>query len=240
MLMLVLAAAGCGTESAMPDAPERASVAAVRAAAASPAPDARPDAPTLAPSEPAAKQVSAPPVTECPAGVVAAPGWPGEYPDPVVHVTEPVVVPSRAHPCAKDTQSCGIEPGMLHPWAGVEGHTFVTVRAVQGWSAAEAFQLGTQQLAASDTVQLTQEIGEGFCAYQRGDDSFQAQCPALLKGKLEQEPVVEWATEQLVGVPCANVDGVVGWVAVNDALMAVEGVRKGAFEGYGKVVPAPR
>lgn len=235
MLLFVLAA-GCG--DTVVEAPEP--VPAAPAAAAIRVPDDVAEEAAATPPTEAARSTAAPPpeVTECPEGVIAAPGWPGEYPEPIAHVTEALQVPSRSHPCGPSTGTCELAPGLLHPWNGASDQTFVTVRAVERWHAAKAFQLGTQQLVAGDPVRLTQEIGEGFCAYERAGVEFQAQCPALLKGKLAVQPAVERATEQLVQVPCA--DGTAAWVAVDDELMARAEVRPGAFDGYGAVGPAPR
>lgn len=198
------------------------------------------DPPAVPPAEPLEPDEPDEPVpATCPDGVITAAGWSGEYPGPIAHVTQPIEVRALAHPCANtETVRCSLEPGILHPWAGNPDHTFVTVRAIQRVTATKAMQLGTQHLGVGDQVQLVQEIGEGFCAYRRGDDTFQAECPALSKGRLRASPMVDRAPRQLVALGCpAGPDGR-AWLVIDDAFMAHDAVEPGAFKGYGAVRPA--
>lgn len=224
-MLLLLAAVGCSTTSQEPE---------------SAAPEPSPEAAPLKRAVADVAEVAPKPVVEaCPKGVIAAPGWPGEYPEPVVHVTQEVQVYGWSHPCADEpAEQCRLAPGLYHPWVRDPQQIFVTVRAVEDYTASEAFQLGSHAMKPGAHVRLTQEIGEGFCAYEIDGETFQAECPALLKGRLKPEATAERDTTQFMRVPCTNLDGAQSWVAVDDALFEIDGVQKGVVVEYGKVGPA--
>ena len=179
-----------------------------------------------------------PPEVACPDGVVAADGWPGEYPSPVVQVTETLEVPVRAHPCAPEpTEVCVIDAGLYHPWVKDEATNYVTVRPVGRFRATRSTRMGQLRVRKGTTVEMTQEVGEGFCVYRVGTANFQHECPDMMGGRvLTPVKTTEGEPTQMVQVECDG--GSKGWLAVDEALMERTAVREGAVVEFGKVGPA--
>ncbi len=172
----------------------------------------------------------------CPEGVIAAPGWPGEYPTPVVDLMEPIRVKGRTHPCAESaTVACEVPPGLYHPWAG-DAQDFVTVRAVQRFEATGRVKIGNHKVKPGTLVEMTQDLGEGFCQYQIEGETLQAQCPQLITSKLSPVSGATRAPVQLMRVPCRTGEGTThAWLEVDKAMMAHAKVREGKILEYGRV-----
>ncbi|MBX2798909.1 MAG: hypothetical protein KTR31_14630 [Myxococcales bacterium] len=200
-------------------------------------------APVQAASPAAAQRTEAPapePPRGCPPGVALAPGWPGEYPEPVVEIVRPITTPGRTQACdPQSTTPCTLPAGLYHPWAKTQAH-YATLRAVERYEVATAHTLGSESVTPGTVVEMLQYIGEGFCLFAIGDRHTQADCPDQIEkrspGTLKALAGVERAPENWFRVQCT--EGHSGWIHASEALLAIEGVRRGKTTGYGEVAGA--
>ncbi len=82
----------------------------------------------------------------CPEGVNVADSWPGEYPSPVVQVTEQLSMMGRAHACGPLERVCTVAPGLYHPWSADDPALgYVSVSAVERWKALQSMELGADE-----------------------------------------------------------------------------------------------
>lgn len=208
-------------------------------------PPALPDAapPDAAPPEgvtpPAATAPSA-----CPPGVARTMGWQGEYPSPVIHVKQEVLLPAHVDPCEAATEmTCTLAPGVYHPWSATTSAGYATVRPVDVYRAKVAMDVeldagGTKAVAAGTTVNVPFYMGEGFCAFEAAGATWQGECPGMGGDEDPWETVSkhDGGDRQLMSVPCA--DGRTGWIDVDASLMGRPEVAEGTIVGYGEVGPS--
>ena len=169
----------------------------------------------------------------CPADVVAAPSWPGEWPSPVVDVVKPVTVQVRAEPCARPSFDCEVPAGIWHPWSEVESE-YVTVRAIVRYEVTENTDVDELHVKVGDIVEVVQSFGEGYCAYRVAGKDLTAPCPEMLGEAMKKLPGREMPDKQLFSVSCG---GKTGWVEASEALLALPEVRPGTTPEYGEVGP---
>jgi hypothetical protein len=164
----------------------------------------------------------------CPAGVEPAPLWVGEYPGPVVEVTQAVTLPGRAAPCdAAATLTCTVPPGLYHPWSTLEAG-FVTLSRVQRYRATRAHE----GLDEGEIVEVTTYLAEGYCRWRVRGRELDERCP---EDGFEELPAEPWDDLQTLGVDCR--EGRRAWLDA-PALLATPGVREGVVLGYGEIGPA--
>lgn len=171
--------------------------------------------------------------TGCPEGVIAAPGWPGEWPSPVVDVVKAVTLKVRAEPCSRPSLDCEVPAGIYHPWSDIVAE-YVTVRSIDKYTVNKTLDVDELHCKAGQTIEVTQEFGEGYCGYRVAGKDVTAPCPEMLGDALTRVPGPEREDKELFSVSCG---AKTGWVEANDALLALPGIRPGSTPEYGKVGP---
>lgn len=166
-----------------------------------------------------------------PGGLQRVDYWQGEYPDPVVHVQAAIEVPAYTDPClaAPDT-TCAVDPAVYHPWGVGDG--FVTLRAVQTYTASAAFTVEGHAVEAGETIEIPAYLAEGYCRWRVRGEPFEAACPGVEDYPLAEASTVAPPEVQLMQPGCG------AWVEVDEAFMAREGVAPGTVLGWGEVGPA--
>ena len=214
-----------------------------------PTPDAHPP-----PSGPQASTAA------CDDGIEVVELWAGEYPEPVVWIDAPTDLPVRAAPCAEPWRTCPVGPGLYHPWApeNPDHLAFATLSTVERYEVVKPFELtdgvDVVQVTPGITVEVPTYLGEGICAYRIPQASGApletvGNCPPLLAdpeavqrvgGPADATPGTERGP-QLVRVACEDSPDpdhpILGWVLVDDALLARPTIQEGRITGFGEVAP---
>ncbi|MCO4745257.1 MAG: hypothetical protein KC912_10755 [Proteobacteria bacterium] len=165
-----------------------------------------------------------------PGGLQRVNFWDGEYPHPVIDVTEAVTVPAYADPCdAKSSTKCTLEAGVYHPWSA--GEAFVTLRAVQQFTASEALTVEGRAIKKGETVEIPSYMAEGYCRWRVRGEEFEAMCPDVAGLAMVEAAGSAPSEVQLLDPGCGK------WVEVT-GLLAHDKVRDGVILGYGSVGPA--
>lgn len=171
---------------------------------------------------------------KCADGRLVVGFWSGEYPYPVVQVNSPVSAKVRDVPCGASTRACTVPPGLYHPWATApdlpEGAQFNTLTKPTRYTKSS----GSER----ELIVLTY-LAEGACLMQiDGGEVSEDMCPGTTQGdgwvQDEAKPVPD---VQLARVACTN--GAPGWVVIDDAFMALDGVVEGQMVEWGTVSKTP-
>lgn len=176
----------------------------------------------------------------CVAGVHAAEGWSGEYPEPVVDVVSSLELKGRADACDRlPLVSCTVAPGLYHPWA--EGElSFATIRSMEKYKVLEERQIGPDMVSKGTIITLLRPLSEGFCMYEIGGVEVEAECPGVM-AKPDSPPPLEQVSgsavepRQMVQVSCT--EGQKAWIQVDDALFGRPEIRRGKVTGMGEIAP---
>lgn len=169
--------------------------------------------------------------TRCDGAVARVDLWQGEYPMPIVNVTEVVEVPSYSDPCLQSADgTCRIEPGIYHPWG--EGEGFVTLRAQERFTATRETALESEptfEIPEGETVIVNTYLAEGYCVVTIDGVTREALCPGVEDDGLMAEPKSTFQEVQLMNPGCGS------WVQVDAAFMAQPEITEGQIVEYGKV-----
>lgn len=180
----------------------------------------------------------------CPDGTEVAEFWQGEYPMPVVRVTEEVSLPAAADPCAPLVEECVVPAGLYHPWSREGAVGFATVVEVTRFEArgpttimVEGESGGEEavSLDAGDVVEVPAYHAEGYCGLRVKGRETSGLCPEHSGADLEELPSQGLADRQLFQVACAN--GGQYWIEVDEGLMARPELTEGEILEYGRVGP---
>ena len=179
---------------------------------------------------------------DCPAGTVLTDRWPGEYPSPVVEVTQAVLLKGRTSPCHERNTGCRLEAGIYHPWATLEqdhGALYQVVRAVEPYEALRDLRMGGQDVPTGTVVEVHNILGEGMCAWWvHGSELVEERCPDQLADRdgLQALEPTDFPQRKLFRGQCRN--GKQLWFDVDDTLLGVAGIREGVTLEPGRVGPA--
>lgn len=180
-----------------------------------------------------------PAASACPEGVNVAQFWPGEYPSPVVQVTEKLTLMGRAHACGPLERKCTVAPGLYHPWSVDDPALgYVSVSAVERWKAVQDTELSDDEgqpipVDAGAIIIMESYLAEGYCSLRAGELVFSDECPQ--PPAFEQLPSADYPGEQLILAAC--VEGYEALLPVADLLSKPE-VQEGQILGWGEVGPA--
>jgi hypothetical protein len=166
---------------------------------------------------------------KCADGRLVVGFWSGEYPHPVVQVNSAVSAKVRDAQCGESTRACTVPPGLYHPWAtepdkpaGAEFNTLTKPSRYTKSSGSER-----------ELVVLTY-LAEGACLMQiDGGEVTEDMCPGTSDDGWVQDEAKPVPDVQLMRVACTNGDP--GWVHVDEAFMALDGVVEGQMVGWGEV-----
>lgn len=179
--------------------------------------------------------------------------WSGEYPGPVINITEDLkVVGYKSLRILKDKVSCTVKRGLYHPWAPSPSLiNFHTLTDVQTYTATRVVQLqdsfifddnGTAitELRTGDSVTNIIYLSEGYCSGKMVSAKgkkivFDFYCDEIIsnEGLANKTPLANYKNdEQWLNLKCVN--GVEAFISDQD-LLATPGVTEGAITGYGEV-----
>ncbi|MBD3868615.1 MAG: hypothetical protein IFK94_10870 [Acidobacteria bacterium] len=171
-----------------------------------------------------------PPDPGCPDGMVIHPMWQGEYPGPVIHVIDPVEVPTFADPCDPyPSGTCTLTAGVFHPWG--DGDDFVTLRPVEPYTAKDRFTLEETIVEVGETVLVTGYLAENICAFRVREETIHAECLYEDNYPLEALPALPVEELQFFRAGCE------GWILVDEDLFDHQKIVDGAILEWGKVGP---
>jgi hypothetical protein len=160
-------------------------------------------------------------------------GWEGDYPEPVVAVSEELQLQGRSHPCSPVADlSCSMEPGLYHPW-GDKGLAFASLGPVDSYRAKGELGLRNGTHPEGSLVKLVGHSDEGECIYLIGGKEDQGDCPDPEAGLLEDLPDAEGSNRAFLQLPCEG--GQRGWLEVDEALFGHVEIDKGSVLGFGQV-----
>ncbi|MFK7931131.1 MAG: hypothetical protein AB8H79_23300 [Myxococcota bacterium] len=183
--------------------------------------------------EKAQRELKATGGTWCNAPVARTDLWIGEYPDPVVNITESMEFPSHSDPCLKAADTtCKVEAGVYHPWG--KGDGYVTVQTQVSYTATKDVNLGDEDdpalVKAGDTVLMESYLAEGQCMLNINGKSTVAMCPGMgEEDGLEEVKGPKFEPKQFLNPGCGS------WIEINAAFFEQPEVKKGNIVEYGKV-----
>jgi len=177
---------------------------------------------------------------DCNDTIVSAPVWQGEYPSPVVFLSEPTELNGFGHPCLAlqaQPSRCMVPADLYHPWGG-NGRGFTTLRGKDRFEVLRPIDVDGLALAPGDEVIVRAYYGEGFCGMESSGHSFSEMCPEFWtddSGELFRAISTSDVERQFFLAPCEN--GSPSWIEVNDDLFSTQNVEEGDIVGYGEVAP---
>jgi hypothetical protein len=186
--------------------------------------------------------------------------WSAEYPSPVIDVNsrdKKGTTTVKAHRFLQDLSNpvnCEIKNGLYHPWSQ-------TARSAKGYYTVtkhDMYRVNMKNNVLDTKVQISEGslisevvyLSEGFCSgVVLSNDGKNGKTQTKLIDSFDCQTLIdnpiftsissdkEIATEQYVQLKCA--DGSTAF-ALDEEMLAAEGVKQGTITGYGSIGPAPR
>ena len=159
--------------------------------------------------------------------------WEGEYPEPVVYISQNTTLTGYKDECLAQSKNCTLSSGLYHPWAATTLR-YGMKKAPVVFEAKKSFSSERNRYSKGQHLYIEAKVSQQVCLFRVGSDSWQDSCPTPEEFKLISGDINKTG-RKFFEAECT--EGYRAWIEVEQSIFEKEGISRGVIQSYGRVAP---